>query len=80
MNASKENARKVGEFLRGFLQVEITFMQDFLKAAERKLPSEAAYRRAKSKRFPRGRKVTVQEVASRRRKVVPTLVGLEDEQ
>ena len=56
MNASKENVRKVRQFLKEFLfsmagwspqeQEELEFMREFLQVAEKKLPSEAAYRRA----------------------------------
>jgi hypothetical protein len=60
MNASKEEARKAMDVLRainnGLLDVrhdfesEVQQLAAFLEAAERKLPSEAAFKRAKAKR------------------------------
>ena len=58
MNASKEEARKALEVLesfsgglcRGGFQSEVQQLRTFLEAAERKLPSEAAFKRAKAKR------------------------------
>lgn len=61
MNASKENARKANSFAYDLLvsQIELTeqarqrrmdFLRDFLQAAERKLPTEAAYERDQQRR------------------------------
>lgn len=59
MNASKEQCRKAKEALRvvsiqghilpGDPTNEILFINDFLEAAERKLPTEAAFSRDKKK-------------------------------
>jgi hypothetical protein len=51
MNASKENAAMaLGKLDRaGSSREDRQFIRDFLEAAKRKLPSEAAYARAKAK-------------------------------
>lgn len=61
MYASKENARKAYNVLNAngrslgseqpvtFERADLKLVFDFLTAAERKLPTEAAYRRAKKK-------------------------------
>jgi hypothetical protein len=57
MNASKENARQARTALDGMVEStpslavqfekDVQHLSDFLAAAERKLPSEAAYKREK---------------------------------
>ena len=54
MNASKENARKALKLVR-WMEEGQEFMEEFLKAVERKLPPEAAYRRAKKRKQQRRR-------------------------
>ena len=54
MYASKENARKAREELlsmKPFLEdmSKVAFIENFLAAVERKLPTEAAYRRARKR-------------------------------
>lgn len=55
MYASKENARKAYRILMEYNDIsspvssDLKFLVDFLTAAERKLPTEAAYRRAEKK-------------------------------
>lgn len=52
MNASKENAEKSREIMeRANFKDDFDrqFLDEFLKAAERKLPSEAAFKRDKKK-------------------------------
>ncbi len=51
MNASKENAEKALAKLdhASVNRKDRQFLRDFLEAAKRKLPSEAAFERAKAK-------------------------------
>lgn len=59
MNASKENAKKARENLIGLegllndetVNEEFVFIENFLIAAERKLPSEASYLRENQNRL-----------------------------
>jgi hypothetical protein len=66
MNASKENAQKAYRFFHDLVDDAMKgfpfprdgaemrdFIHDFLTAAERKLPSEAAYDRSKKRPAPR---------------------------
>lgn len=55
MYASKENARKAREELLSMKPIledllQVAFIENFLTAAERKLPTEASYRRAEKPR------------------------------
>jgi hypothetical protein len=57
MNASKENARKangyaydLSEALEGKSAEKMLFLRDFLTAAERKLPTEQAFKRDRQRR------------------------------
>ena len=54
MNASKENARKALEYIERLMlgrgEYNPQFLKDFTCACIRKLPSEAAYKRDRSRR------------------------------
>ena len=58
MNASKEEARRALENLRGHAGFDnskaLEFVEEFLKVAERKLPTEAAFARDRKTRLSRG--------------------------
>lgn len=61
MNASKENARQASQHFDAIVQGQpgqphpkgaLAFVHDFLKAAERKLPSEEAFAKDKMRKTP----------------------------
>lgn len=56
MNASKENAREALAKLSKSGDPDTGFIREFLEAAERKLPSEAAFAKAKDKRSVRAKR------------------------
>lgn len=57
MNASKENAAKAGKIISEWefeedSTAEAEFISQFLAACEKKLPSEAAFKKEKTRRQP----------------------------